>query len=134
MWFPFVAVADVPEALRADFADLDTSIRTASYRVLDELRTARFEVHVGGEHDGHPVHEHVEKAIQDATIAQLSFWAETGDESGAGAQAGGGSILSVSLPGGSGTTDLAAKRDARLAPAVADILRAIPDIQWGVGY
>lgn len=134
MWFPFVEESDLTGDLEGAFADPARSIRNASYRVLDELRTATFEVHNGGEHDGHPVAEHVGEAIKDATLAQLSFWAETGDESGAGAQNGGGSILSVSLPGGSGSTSLTDKREARIAPAVSEILRACPDIHWGVGY
>lgn len=131
MWFPFIEESDLDEELAAAFTDPTHSIRTASYRVLDELRTATFEVRTS---DGQPVDGTVTEAIKDATIAQLSFWAETGDETGAGAQNGGGSILSVSLPGGSGTTSIAAKQEARIAPTVADILRAAPGIRWGVGY
>ncbi|MEW1706984.1 hypothetical protein AB0230_07055 [Microbacterium sp. NPDC089190] len=133
MWFPFVEVSEIGD-LAAAFEDPAQSIRTASYRVFDELRTASFDVHAAGDDEGHPVDWHVTAAIKDATKAQLSFWAETGDESGAGAQNGGGSILSVSLPGGGGTTSLAAKQEARVAPAVAEILRAAPGIRWGVGY
>lgn len=133
MWFPFVDVSEIGDLAEA-FDDPDHSVRMASYRVLDELRTASFEVHAAGDAEGQPVETAITDAIKDATKAQLSFWAETGDESGAGAQNGGGSILSVSLPGGSGTTSIAAKQEARIAPAVADILRATPGIRWGVGY
>lgn len=131
VWFPFVEEADLPADVAGAFADLTHSIRSASYRVLGELRTATFEVRAS---DGQPVESEVTAAIKDATIAQLSFWAETGDETGAGAQNGGGSILSVSLPGGSGTTSIAAKQEARIAPGVADILRSAPGVRWGVGY
>lgn len=133
MWFPFVDVSEIGD-LASAFEDPDHSVRTASYRVLDELRSATFDVHLHGEDEGRPVASSVTDAIKDATKAQLAFWAETGDESGAGAQNGGGSILSVSLPGGSGTTSIAAKREARIAPAVSEILRAAPGIRWGVGY
>lgn len=131
VWFPFISTSDVSDGVAAAFDDLDQAIRNASYRVLDELRTASFEVRTS---DGQPVDPTVTDAIIDATKAQLGFWAETGDESGAGAQNGGGSILSVSLPGGSGTTSVTAKQEARMAPAVAEILRAAPGITWGVAY
>lgn len=133
MWFPFLELSEIGDLADA-FDDPEQSIRLASYRVLNELRTAAFEVHAYGDDAGKPVEVLVTAAIQDATKAQLTFWAETGDESGAGAQNGGGSILSVSLPGGSGTTSVTAKQEARIAPAVAEILRAAPGIRWGVGY
>lgn len=133
MWFPFVEVTEIGDLADA-FDDPDQSVRNASYRVLDELRSASFDVHAYGDDEGRPVDVNVTAAIQDATKAQLAFWAETGDESGAGAQNGGGSILSVSLPGGAGTTSIAAKREARVAPAVSEILRAAHGIRWGVGY
>ena len=133
MWFPFVEPSDLGE-LSGAFSDAERTIRNASYRVRDELMTAAFDVHTGGEHVGRPVDPAVADAIKDATLAQLAFWAETADETGAAVQNGGGSILSVSIPGGAGTTSLAAKRDARIAPAVADILRACPGIRWGVSY
>lgn len=116
MWFPFL-VGDSAE------------IRAASYRVRDELKTARFDV----DQDGKPTDPVVLKAIEDATTAQLAFWAETGDSTGAVAQSGGGSILSVRLPGGS-ATDVRSKQDARTAPAVAEILRSCPGITWAVMY
>lgn len=131
VWFPFISTSDVSDDVAAAFNDLDQTIRNASYRVLDELRTAKFEVRTS---DGQPVDPNITASIIDATKAQLGFWAETGDESGAGAQNGGGSILSVSLPGGSGTTSITAKQEARVAPAVAEILRATPGITWGVAY
>jgi len=134
VWFPFLDVEDLSSDLAAAFDDAAQSIRAASYRVLDELRTASFDVHTFGADEGKPVEAAVTDAIKDATLAQLSFWAETGDESGAGSQNGGGSILSVSLPGGSGTTSVAAKQEARIAPAVTDILRSAPGLRWGVGY
>jgi len=130
VWFPYAEETDVPAAVAVEFDDVATSLRTASYRVRDALKTARFEV----DGDGKPTDTHVVEAIKDATIAQLSFWAETGDASGAGAQLGGGSILSVSLPGGSGAADARAKQEAREAPAVDDILRSCPGIDWAVQY
>lgn len=130
MWFPFVTGGDLTGALSSAFDDVDAAIRLASYRVRDELRTARFAVGP----DGHPSETAVEQAVKDATLAQLTFWADTGDVSGAATQIGGGSILSVSLPGGSGTTDLSQKQSARVAPAVADILRNCDGIEWAVTY
>ena len=130
MWFPFLIPADVPDAVAAAFDDVADAIRDASYRVRSELSTARFAV----DQDGSPVDEHVREAIKDATKAQLRFWADTGDSTGAAAQNGGGSILSVSLPGGSGTTSVTEKQDARTAPAVTEILHATPGIDWSVVY
>lgn len=130
MWFPFLVEADVPTTVAAAFEDLTAAVRSASYRVRDELKTARFEV----DEEWRPVDAGVVTAIEDATLAQLAFWAETGDMSGAAAQSGGGSILSVSLPGGSGTTDPAAKQAARVAPAAAEALRNCDGIEWAVTY
>lgn len=130
MWFPFLAEAEVHASLAAAFDDLTAAIRSASYRVRDELSTARFDV---GQ-DGYPTDSDVVQAIMDATLAQLTFWAETGDITGAGVQSGGGSILSVSLPGGSGTTDYASKQAARTAPAVGEVLRGCEAIDWAVTY
>ncbi len=134
MWFPYLEAADVPEGVTAELGDVDQAIRDASYMVRDELQTARFEVHQSGPTAGQPVSTAVKETIRDATRAQLRFWAETGDSTGAGVQLGGGSILSVSLPGGAGTTSPSAKQDARVAPAVAQILRGCEDISWAVQY
>lgn len=130
MWFPFLEESDVPEHVAEEFEDLESALRDASYRVRSALKTATFDV----DSDFRPTDETVATAIGDATLAQLAFWAETGDSSGAGAQNGGGSILSVSIPGGSGSTDARTKQDAREAPAVDDILRTCPGISWTVGY
>lgn len=127
MWFPFLTEAGLPAELSALG---DAGIRAASYRVRDELNTARFDV----DQEGNPTDPDVKEAIKDATLAQLAFFAETGDMTGAAAQNGGGSILSVTMPGGAGTTDVRAKQDARTAPAVSEILRGCPGIEWAVGY
>lgn len=129
MWFPYAAARDVPASVADELDDVELSIRTASYRIREALKTARFDVDA----DGRPTDAAVAEAIRDATIAQLAFWAETGDTTGAGAQSGGGSILSVSLPGG-GATDARAKQDALNAPNVDTILRGCPGIDWAVGY
>lgn len=130
MWFPYAEAGDIPAHVADEFEDLDSALRDASYRVRSALKTARFDVDA----EGHPTDDDVATAIKAATRAQLAFWSETGDDSGAGAQNGGGSILSVSLPGGSGATDARTKQEAREAPAVDDILRSCPGITWGVGY
>jgi hypothetical protein len=130
MWFPYAQPSDIPESVASELDDAAFALRNASYRIRDALQTARFAV----DDDGRPTDEGVATAIKDATLAQLAFWAETGDTTGAGAQNGGGSILSVSLPGGGGTTDPRSKRDALDAPNVETILRGCPGIQWGVGY
>ena len=134
MWFPFITEEDVPASLDGAFLDVEQAIKDASYRVLDELRSARFDVLDSGVNAGHPANEAVTAVIKDATIAQLRFWAGTGDDTGATAQTGGGSILSVSLPGGGGTKSAADKQEARVAPAVAEILHTCDAITWGVGY
>jgi microcystin degradation protein MlrC len=130
VWFPFIDEAEVPETVGASFDDLPRAIRSASRRVSTELKTARFDVDA----DGRPTSSDVVEAVQDATIAQLKFWADTGDENGAGAQSGGGSILSVSLPGGSGVVDARTKQEARVSPEVSEILRGCPGIDWEVQY
>lgn len=129
-WFPFLIASEVDPSLQAAFTDLDRSIREASYGVRDELTAATFAVDA----DGVPVDTDVKDAIMDATRAQLAFWAETGDDSGALAQVGGGSILSVTLPGGAGAKTAREKAEARRAPAVESILRSCPGIEWSVGY
>ncbi|MGI6878833.1 hypothetical protein [Microbacterium sp. gxy059] len=130
MWHPFITAEEVPEAVAAALADVDHAIAAASRRVRGALKTARFATDA----DGRPTDPDVENAIKEATLAQLAFWADTGDETGAAAQAGGGSILSVTLPGGGGATDARSKQEAREAPAVDDILRSCEGITWEVHY
>ncbi len=130
MWFPYAETADVPASVAEEFDDVEFTIRTASYAIRNALKTARFDIDA----DGRPVDAAVATSIKDATLALMAFWAETGDSTGAGAQNGGGSILSVSLPGGSGTTDARSKQDARDAPSVEEILRSCPGIDWAVMY
>ena len=130
MWFPYAEAADVPASVAEEFDDVAFTLRTASYAIRSSLKTARFDTDA----DGRPTDSDVEACIKDATLALMAFWAETGDSTGAGAQNGGGSILSVSLPGGSGTTDARSKQDARDAPAVEEILRSCPGIDWAVSY
>ncbi|WDH77928.1 hypothetical protein PTQ19_10380 [Microbacterium esteraromaticum] len=130
VWFPYAEPSDVPASVDEEFDDVAFTLRAASYAIRASLKTARFAV----DSEGKPTDDDVAAAIKDATVALLAFWAETGDATGAGAQSGGGSILSVSLPGGSGTTDARAKQDARDAPAVEEILRSCPGIDWSVMY
>lgn len=130
MWFPYAEASDVPAGIAEDLDDLEHALRTASYAIRNVLKTASFEV----DDEGRPADDHIAEALKDATLAQLAFWSETGDPTGAGIQGGGGSILSVSLPGGSGTTDARTKQDARDAPAVEEILRSCPGIDWAVRY
>ena len=130
MWFPFADPSDVPDAVVAELDDVHQSLRMASYAIRSALLTATFDVDA----EGRPTDTSVEAAIRDATIAQLAFWVETGDSTGAGVQNGGGSILSVTLPGGSGTTDARTKQESREAPAVTEILRGCPGISWAVMY
>lgn len=128
MWFPFVQIHET----RND--ETEQEIMLASYRVLDELKTARFVVHATGPEEGQPVDPMVVDAIKLATIKQIDFWRETGNASGAATQMGGGSILSVTLPGGQGTTSAVEKQASRVSPEVTEILRACPGIRWEVGY
>lgn len=127
-WFPYITEQQVPQHVKDALDDVGQAIRDASHAVRRELKTARFDI----DGDGIPTDEQVAGAIRDATIAQLAFWAETGDMTGAGAQSGGGSILSVSMPGGNGALDTRSKQAAREAPATAEILRSCPGINWAV--
>jgi hypothetical protein len=129
---PFLSVQEVPERLKDefdDYADLTDVIRQASRVVRDELKTARFATV-----DGVAVDQLVIDALREATIAQMSWWSETGDISGAGVQLGGGGIGSVRLPGGNATNVARERRTARTAPEVAQILRDCEAIEWNVSY
>jgi len=92
VWFPYAEAADVPASVAEEFDDVAFTLRTASYAIRSSLKTARFDTDT----DGRPTDSDVEACIKDATLALMAFWAETGDSTGAGAQNGGGSILSVS--------------------------------------
>ena len=126
-----LAASELPEFLTAHFVDdLEWELRNATVRVLAELKSARFALDSAGD----PADEGVREALGVAVVMQLEYWAETGDSTGAAAQAGGGSIMSVSLPSGKGSTSVADKQASRIAPAVAEFLRTVEGIDWTVSY
>lgn len=103
-------------------ADLNASLRRAS-TVIDGLtRTVRYDI----DEDGYPDDVDVSDAFRDATCAQVAWFEETDDITGADSQAGAVKIGSVSL-GGSGATGNAQSgktaASSRVAPEAIDILR-----------
>ncbi|GGD33112.1 hypothetical protein GCM10010915_11870 [Microbacterium faecale] len=78
--------------------ELNALLRRASIQVESYVRLARYDT----DDDGYPVDPDVSEAMTEATCAQVTWWDETGDVTGADAISGVTKILSVSL--GSGNT------------------------------
>lgn len=73
--------------------------------------------------EGYPTAPRIVEALRDATLAQASFWTETGDSTGAGEAAGSMSIGSVSLGGSQLPNSTRAERETnRTAPMAEAIL------------
>ena len=98
----------------------DSLLRRAS-GVIDGLtRHSKFASDV----DGYPTDIDVSDVFRDATCAQVAFWDENGDPTGAGSQDGSFSIGSVSIgargrSAGSGAPDA---QQSRVAPEAVQIL------------
>ena len=115
-------------------ADADVLLARASRMLEAEvLRYCRYDVDAA---TGMPTHELVLAALRDAVCAQVQWWGELGDSTGAiGAGWGSVSIGSVSLSGAAskGGGSMAAAR--QLAPQALDALQSpdlTPDI-WRMG-
>lgn len=102
-------------------SDINRSLRRAS-EFLDAqvFRLCWYDVDT----DGMPSHATVREAFSLAVCAQVEWWEETGDESGAAGQWGSVSIGSVSLSGAAGG---GAGPGRRVAQSVGEILRS-PDL------
>lgn len=100
--------------------DLNAKLRRAS-GVIDGLtRRARFEV----DEDGYPADSDVADAFKEATCAQVAWWDDTDDVTGAGSQDGTFSIGSVTIGArgrstGNGAPDAG---ESRIAPEAISIL------------
>lgn len=73
--------------------ELNAVLRRASTQVESYVRLARYDV----DDDGYPIDPAVAEAMTEATCAQVTWWDETGDVTGADAISGVTKILSVSL-------------------------------------
>jgi len=107
------------------FTDGDTTtdalLRRASVVVEGLTRLAVYDVDV----DGMPTDPDIDQAFTDATCAQVAYWADTDDVTGAESQAGPTKIGSVSFGGSGasgGATNTKSAAASRLAPEAAEIL------------
>jgi hypothetical protein len=99
-------------------ADAAKQLRRASMHIDSLLITAVYRV----DEDGEPLDLHVIDALRDATCAQVAWWADTGDTSGAASQYQQTSIGSVGLTRGYSSGKSAAGPSARTAPEAVQIL------------
>lgn len=111
-------------------ADLEAMLRRASAQVDGYLRGARYDV----DEDGYPTDPDVDEAITDATCAQVEWWQQTGDVTGADANAGAVRILSVSLGSSSAATAQRTAAEARASSEAIDILRNAGLISAFIGH
>lgn len=111
-------------------AEITKLLRRASLVIDGLTRLARYDVDV----DGNPTDADVMQAFTDATCAQLAWWDDTDDVTGAESTAGAIKIGSVSLgttsSGGSGVS----AADSRVAPEAAAILAAAGLLSSLVSY
>ncbi|AZM46569.1 hypothetical protein DMB38_12770 [Streptomyces sp. WAC 06738] len=108
-------------------ADAERLLRDAS-RMLDAevLRYCWYDV----DPDGYPSNSTVRESVRDAVCAQVAWWGELGDSTGAAAAGWGSvSIGSVSLSGGAGGAGGGGQRPParQVAPQAGDVLRS-PDL------
>lgn len=94
--------------------ELNALLRRASTQVESYVRLARYET----DDDGYPVDPGVSEAMTEATCAQVTWWDETGDVTGADAISGVTKILSVSL----GSTAAGGQRSPAEARASAEAI------------
>lgn len=98
---------------------LDATLRRASTQVESYVRLARYET----DEDGYPVDPDVSEAMTEATCAQITWWDETGDITGADAVGGVTKILSVSLGSGNTSGGQRSPAEARASAEAITILR-----------
>jgi len=108
------------EQVPVEEKSLNARLRRASQSIDSLILTAVYDV----DEDGYPTDLDVADALRDATCAQVAFWQETDDVTGAEAQAGVVKIGSVQL-GQSQTAAAASKtpEETRRAPEALSILR-----------
>lgn len=101
-------------------ASLKKLIGRASLHIDSLIRNAVYET----DEDGGPVDLDIIETLRDATLAQVAYWEETGDVSGAMAGAQSMGIGSVSIGGIKTAGDNAhAKNESRHAPEAVNLLR-----------
>lgn len=114
----YATLADFEDFTDGDHEEASEDVINARLRrassVIDGLtRNARF----AADADGYPTDEAISDAFRDATCAQVAWWDETDDITGAGSQEGTLSIGSVSIGSrgrttGNGAPDAASSRHA----------------------
>ena len=114
-YYDFIGADDPGE----DDKELNALLRRASTQIDGYLRGARYDV----DDDGMPLDPDVDDAITAATCAQVEWWQQTGDPTGADANAGATKILSVSLGTSSAANAQRTAREARASAEAIDILR-----------
>ena len=100
-------------------SDVAKLLARASLAVDELLLTAVYDTDA----EGYPTEPTIVEALRDATLAQASYWTETGDSTGAGDGGGSMSIGSVSLGGSRMPVTSKLERDlTRRAPLAEQIL------------
>lgn len=107
-----------PEAVTEK--DLNARLRRASGVIDGITRLSRYDV----DDDGYPTDLTLSDTFRDATCAQVAYWAETDDPTGAISQEGTFSIGSVSIGavGRSAGNGAPNEQQARIAPEAVEIL------------
>jgi hypothetical protein len=131
----YATTADLAHYLEAaPPADARRKLRRASRRVANYIRLA---VYAADDVTGMPTDATIIAAVRDATCAQVEWWMETGDETGAGAQYQQVSIGSLSLGRGYSSAGSATGPSQTLsAEAIEHLQRAgllSPDV-YSAGY
>lgn len=121
----YATLADFEDFTDGDHSEESVDVTNAKLRrasgVIDGLtRHSKFEI----DDEGYPTDADISDAFRDATCAQMAFWDDTDDVTGAASQDGTFSIGSVSIgargrTAGNGAPDASA---ARVAPEAVDIL------------
>ena len=102
-----------------DDADLNARLRRASATIDGLTRRSVYDV----DEDGYPTDQDIADAFRDMTCAQVAWWDDTDDVTGAGSQAGTFSIGSVSIGAAGRTTGNGAPNAAasRISPEAVEI-------------
>lgn len=127
----FKFIGETPaEAEPADERRMQALIRRASSAVDSMLVTAVYST----DDDGYPLNVAVSDALRDATCAQMEWFEEQGDASGAAGAFESGSLLSASFSRGNGGGKGSTGQRARLAPEALQILRNAGLVTVGIGH
>lgn len=126
--------ANVTPAIGVDVAVEDKRVRAvirrASSAVDSMLVTAVYPV----DENGYPLDADTTDTLKDATCAQVAWFEDTGDTTGAAAQFQSGTILSVGFTRGYGEGTGNTGQKARLSPEALQILRNAGLVSAGVGH